>query len=189
MISFFGPSGSGKSTCRHIAEAYLRDQGYITHNIDVAYPLRCIQAYTYEIFGLNTQDPLGDGFQQDGQLLGFLAKHFEPQLGKTVRKFFSTIRPQIGDNDLVAFINTDCRNNAYQALKDEGFQFIKVDVFPDILNRRRQSRGDLTPFDYQSSVESYDQIEASYVLPNNNTVLALQEKIQKILDNLMASDT
>ena len=188
MISFFGPSGSGKSTCRLIAEAYLRDKGYLTHSLNVAYPLRCIQAYAYDLFELGKQDPSDEDFRQDGKLLGFLAQHFESHLGPMMSKRLDLVRPHIGEDDLVAFINTDCRNNAYKDLKDEGFLFIKLDVFPDILNRRRRSRGDLTPFDYQSSVEAYDQIVAGYVLPNNGTIDSLTEKIQKILDDLLSKD-
>ncbi len=184
MISFFGSSGAGKSTCYEYAEAYLESFGYKVFRANVARPLREVQSYAYKTFGKEYQDPDDPAFRQDGQLLGFLAKHFEERLGPC---FKNSIEKILSENrsKKIAIINTDCRNNSYEYLLKMGFDFIRVETPPDTLTLRRRLRGDLTPFEHTSSVEQYDLIKPRLTISNDGTREELKEKIFVSLDILL----
>ena len=51
LISFVGPSGSGKTTAAKYAEEFLRREDVCASKLDVAEPLRSIQAFAYQKFG------------------------------------------------------------------------------------------------------------------------------------------
>ncbi|MBI3632140.1 MAG: hypothetical protein HY225_01710 [Candidatus Vogelbacteria bacterium] len=184
LISFFGPSGSGKSTCYKFAEDYLLKERYTVFHVNVATPLRNIQSYAYKIFGKVNMDPFSQDFKQDGQLLGFLAKHFESHLGQIFREAVENILKQ-GPDQKIAIINTDCRNNAHNVLEDLGFVFVRMETNAEILSERRKARGDLTPFDHTSSVEQYNNIKEACVIKNNRTLEYLRDNVENVLKNLL----
>lgn len=183
LISFTGPSGAGKSTCYKYAENLLR-LGYQVHQLDVARPLRLVQNYAYGIFDKDSpgdpDDPIN--FKQDGALLSFLAKHFENVLGAYFLKKFTTITAMEKTSvQPMAIINTDCRNNLYDLLDSLGFVFVGLEVRPDILTNRRATRGDLSPYDEQKSVEQYDRIKTSHTISNNGTLEELEKQVHDII--------
>lgn len=184
-IAFVGPSGVGKSTCYRLAKSILEEAGFVVFRCDVAYPLRCIQSYAYETFGLaNPGDPDDPAdFRQDGALLGFLARHFEGRLGlvaaERVRYLCTRYREQI------AIINTDCRNNAYPALKQLEFIFVRLEVDPEVLKTRRAAREDLLPFDHAAAVEQTNLIEPAYAVENNGTLEDLQREVRRVVSEIL----
>ena len=183
FISFFGPSCAGKTTSYKYAADFLMDRGFEVLRMDVAYPLRCIQSYAYELFGMDHPgDPAEpETFKQDGALLGFLARHFESSFEHSIRHFLASIGMQSGK---LCVVNTDCRSNAYEALRGNGFVFIRVKARSDIIAGRKLMRGDLTPFK-NLNVEAVDAIEASYEIDNNGTLDDLNEQIVRVLSEII----
>lgn len=185
LISFFGPSGAGKTTCYKYASEFLKNYGFEAYRVDIAYPLRRIQSFSYELFGKNcpgkSEEP--ENFKQDGTLLGFLAKHFEKNFEYSARKAIFEICGRCIDN--YAIINTDCRNNTYQILKELGFIFVKVTADKNVLAKRLALRKDLTSFDYKANVEKYNIIQSAYIIDNSDTLENLEIKIKKILSDIL----
>lgn len=180
LISFYGPSGSGKSTCFEYALPVLESLGFEVYRCDVAYPLRRIQNYAYELFGKakpgNPEDPVK--FRQDGAFLSFLANHFSDRLGPLFEKRAEELlgRPS---HKAIALVNTDCRNNAYPVLAEMGFRFVKIEVRADILDVRRKERGDITYTDYEAEVEKYNLISPANVIWNNGTKDFLKKMVEE----------
>lgn len=82
---------------------------------------------------------------------------------------------------------TDCRMpNEYQALKDKGFIFIKIEVDEFIRLERLLDRGDIfTTGDLKHSTEShYDTFECDYSLFNNGSALQTYRFADNILVNI-----
>ena len=179
LISFYGPSGSGKSTCYEYALPVLESLGLEVHRCDVAYPLRRIQNYAYELFGKEKPGNPDDStkFRQDGVFLSFLAKHFSDRLGPLFLKRAEELLSR-NSSSVVALVNTDCRNNAYPVLAEMGFRFVKLEVRADILDARRKERGDITYTDYESEVEKYNLISPSDVIWNNGTKDSLKKMVE-----------
>lgn len=184
FISFYGPSGSGKSACYKYAARFFKKNSYKVYRADVAYPLRRIQKYAYKLFDRDTQNPRSENFKQDGLLLGFLAKYFESNLGihavNQVKKILA-----LNKTRKLAFINTDCRNNAYDYLRAMGFIFVKLNVNFNILTKRRAKRKDISTFDYESDVEKCEKIKFNYVIENNGSLNNLRDQIFKIVKKIM----
>ena len=182
LISFVGPSGSGKSTCFEYAKPPLQKMGFLIYRCDVAYPLRLIQKYAHQTFGLESPgDPENSvGFTQDGQLLAFLAGHFEGYLGACAKKRIEELHHK-NQNYPIVIVNTDCRNNAYPTLQRLGFVFIEVSVTPEILAKRRKERGDKTPFDHTAAVEQYNLIRPTYRIENNGTKEDLKNAVENVI--------
>jgi len=183
LISFFGPSGAGKSTCFSYANSLLR-LGYQVHQLDVAKPLRLVQKHAYQIFG---RDPPGNPdqpavFRQDGQLLSFLAKHFENDLGAYFLKELAKItEAEKKSQQPMAIINTDCRNNMYELLQTLGFVFIRLDVQSELLQKRQIERGDLSPYHPRKAVEQYNAIKPAYIIKNNGSLRELESQVHEII--------
>lgn len=176
-LSFFGPSGSGKSTCFRMAEDAIRERtGWHVYRADVAKPLREIQWAAYLKMGLVEPWHSEDDMPQDGQLLSFLASHFEPRLGKACCSFVDSVSQSRPARD-AAFVNTDCRNNAYDALHDLGFWFVRVEAAADIIRERIARRGDSTPYDPSAAVEQIDKIRPHWTLHNDGTLDELRERV------------
>lgn len=176
-VAFVGPSGSGKSTCRRYAFDIIRDTYYpiILHRADVATPLHEIQHEAYGKFGIVTRE----GGRQDGKLLAFLAEHFEQYLGS----YFIRQVNETSSNDILgAFVNTDCRDNAYTTLYDAGFWFIKMRTPPSLIKERLDKRGDFTEPPIGSSVESTGKIVPHWWIANDGSLEALQAEIIHAID-------
>ena len=184
LISFFGPSGVGKSSCLNFAGKYLESKGCEVFHVNVAYPLRSIQAYAYKVFGKGKQCPDDANFKQDGRLLGFLAQHFEDRLGPTFELEVKRVLKDFSGNN-IAIVNTDCRNNAHKTLKRLGFVFVKIDIEHKILKERREKRGDLTPFNHKSLVEQIDKIIPSHTIANDGTLTELKKAVCETLDKIL----
>lgn len=183
LLSFVGPSGAGKSTCFAYALSLLR-LGYQVHRLDVAKPLRMMQAYIYTVFGKNSPGQSDDpvNFKQDGQLLQFLAQHFEADLGAHfLKEFTAIVETEKTSPQPLAIINTDCRNNMYALLVSLGFVFIKIEVEPEILKTRRTRRGDLSPYNIQKAIEQCECIQPAYTIKNNHSLEELEKQVHEIV--------
>jgi len=178
-ICFFGPSGSGKSTCFEFARDAVR--GHIAHppkivRADVASPLREAQWLVYLKMGLIRGDMMTkpDQMPQDGKLLSFLASHFENNLGPACAAWVESMSE--AHRRCIAFINTDCRNNAYESLHDAGFWFVRVKADEKSIRERLAERGDLAPYP-KSEVERTDGIEPHFTVQNDGTKDELRETV------------
>jgi len=173
-ISFFGPSGSGKSTASQCSRKIFGEllPIYWFKECDVAEPLHIIQNHIYREMGIKSMS-------QDGELLQYLAEKFEKDLGPKcvdrVRKFVYAYQGK------VICVNSDCRNNAYKCLKDNGFVFVRIQTDPFIRASRLSERGDITIANNSNSVEGIDQIEANYTIFNDGTLDSLNEHIRDLL--------
>ena len=181
-IAFVGASGSGKSTCLQFAFDAIREtcDPVIVHRADVAAPLHEIQHEAYGKFGIidREETPI-EGMGQDGKLLAFLAKHFELQLGPCcIRWVDETSRK----DSRAAFVNTDCRDNAYKALHDAGFWFVHVRTSPDTIKERLNEREDRTEAPDGSPVESIGAIAPHWRVNNNGSLEALQAEVIHAID-------
>lgn len=84
---------------------------------------------------------------------------------------------------------TDCRMpNEYQALKDRGFKFIRVQVDADVRKQRLLARGDkFNEDDLNHHTESfYNQFECDFTIHNNTTQLEAYVQLDSILESIMA---
>ena len=179
-ICFFGPSGSGKSTCFGFAEDAIRERVDGNPKIvraDVAAPLREAQWSVYLKMSLipNGMMTKPDQMPQDGKLLSFLASHFEKYLGPTCAGWVESMSKACHGH--IAFVNTDCRNNAYESLHDAGFWFARVMTGEKLVSERLAKRGDIAPYDLQSKVEQTDGIEPHFTVENNGTLDELRESV------------
>lgn len=178
-ICFFGPSGSGKSTCFEMARDAIAERigkGVRVYRADVARPLHEIQQNAYTKLGLAVPKQRLEDMRQDWTLLAFLASHFESHLGKACYAFVDDVSQAHPGRD-AAFINTDCRNNAYDSLHDLGFWFVRVATDEEVVRERLAERQDITPCDMSAAVEQTDKIEAHWTLKNNGTPEELREMV------------
>ncbi len=172
-VCFFGPSGSGKSTCFRFAEDAMRERIAGKPQIaraDVAAPLREAQWSVYLKMGLIPGGMMTkpDQMPQDGRLLSFLASHFENGLGPTCASWVESMSKACDGH--IAFVNTDCRNNAYESLHDAGFWFVRVMTDDRLVRERLAERGDIAPYDSRSEVERTDDIEPHSTIRNDGTL-------------------
>lgn len=179
-ICFFGPSGSGKSTCFGFAEEAIRERVDGKPKIvraDVAAPLREAQWSVYLKMGLipNGMMAKPDQMPQDGKLLSFLASHFSNDLGPACASYVEAMSNGYWAD--IAFVNTDCRNNAYESLHAAGFWFVRVKTDEGLVRERLAKRGDITPYDQKSEVERTDGIEPHFTVENNGTLDELREAV------------
>lgn len=179
-ICFFGPSGSGKSTCFEMAKDAIAERvnrGISVYRADVARPLHEIQWSAYIKLGLaNPPQDRFEDMRQDGALLSFLASHFESHLGEAYYAFVNDIS-QANPGRAAAFVNTDCRNNAYGSLRDLGFWFVRVAADESVIRERLVGRRDVTPYDMSAAVEQIDGIDPHWTVENNGTLGELRNAI------------
>jgi len=178
-LSFFGPSGSGKSACFGMAEDAIRERagGHVkVYRADVAGPLREIQFVAYRSMGLADPGRGAEDMPQDGRLLSLLASHFEPHLGRACCSLVDSVSQAHPARD-AAFVNTDCRDNAYDALHDFGFWFVRVEADADTVRRRVAQRCDLSPYDPGAAVERTGGIRPHLTLRNDGTLGELREAV------------
>lgn len=181
LIAFVGPSGVGKTTAYRFAHEHLLAREYIPVRVDVAEPLREIQAFAYRRFGRsdpgNPRQP--DVFQQDGKLLQALAQHFEGDLGPDVTwRVQQVLKLRPGH---IAVINTDCRDNAYPALKALGFTFVRLEAESRLRTARRLRRGDLNPADPDHPIERTWLVKADYHILNEGSETELSDRIAEVI--------
>jgi len=179
-ICFFGPSGSGKSTCYKFAEDAMCERIDGEPRIvraDVALPLREAQWSVYLKMGLirGSMMTKPDQMPQDGKLLSFLASHFEKNLGPACTSLVESMSEAYHGH--IAFVNTDCRNNAYESLHDAGFWFIRVNTDEKLIRERLAERGDINSYDLTSEVERIDNIEPHFTIRNDGTKDELREAV------------
>ena len=171
LISFFGKSGSGKSTAAELVREYLDEQGIRSEKIGVAQPLHEMQKACYSVLGIEVVG-------QDGKLLQFLAGHFEKEM---LKNFEERLKVILNYQGRLVIINHDCRDNAYEILRRNGFIFVKI--VTDDLNRslRLDKRLDVSRGDVSSEV-----IKPDYWVDNNGTINELEESLIIILTNLLS---
>lgn len=83
---------------------------------------------------------------------------------------------------------TDCRMpNEYKALKERGFEFIRIQVDADVRKQRLLDRGDkFTDDDLKHHTESfYAQFECDFTIHNNTTQKEAYQQLDSILESLM----
>lgn len=83
---------------------------------------------------------------------------------------------------------TDCRMpNEYQALKNRGFKFIRIQVEPEVRKQRLLDRGDkFTEDDMKHHTESfYNQFECDFTIHNNTTQLEAYQQLDSILESII----
>jgi hypothetical protein len=119
---------------------------------------------------------------QDGRLLSFLASHFGPHLGRACCSFVDSVSqshrgwgtawsPSAANPAReAAFVNTDCRDNAYDALHDFGFWFVRVEADAETVRGRIARRGDSSPYDAAAAVERIGGIRPHLTLRNDGTL-------------------
>lgn len=178
-ICFFGPSGSGKSTCFRFAEDAMHERIVGEPKVvraDVAAPLHEAQWSVYLKMGLIPNGMTKpDHMPQDGKLLSFLASHFKKDLGPACAGYVEAM--SAGHNGRIAFVNTDCRNNAYESLRDAGFWFVRVRTDEKLVRERLAERGDITPYDPHSEVGRTDNIEPHFTVQNDGTTDELRDAV------------
>jgi cytidine deaminase len=177
-VCFFGPSGSGKSTCAEISEGIFKRRNFRVERVNVAQPLHDVQTYSYLRFDL-------DNTGQDGELLQFLAHHFEAMLGPCFRNRVLKLESKFSGTRL-AIINSDCRNNSYSYLRDLNFIFIRVLSDPDTIEKRLGKRGDITLAEKNKSVEQINLIRPDIILDNNGTIGELETRIENLFENTLS---
>jgi len=177
-LSFFGPSGSGKSTCFGMARDAIHERvGHVAvYRADVAGPLRDVQLAAYQRMGLADPKQSAEDMPQDGRLLSLLASHFEPHLGRACCSFVDSASQAQQARD-AAFVNTDCRDNAYGALHDFGFWFVRVEADADTVRERVSRRADLSPYDPAAAVERIGGIRPHLTLHNDGPLGELREAV------------
>ncbi len=174
-ICFFGPSGSGKSICAKFSLNYFKKKNLRAKQLNIAKPLHNIQKYAYSKFFINCQG-------QDGILLQFLAKHFEPNLGPSYQKQIVKLQANYQGQNLI-IINSDCRNNAYIYLQQLNFIFIKVSTKLEIISKRLDKRGDISLASKSHWVEQTNLIQPDFVIHNNGTKHDLKYSLEKLFDS------
>ena len=177
-LSFFGLSGAGKGTACTLASLYIRQKEPFAEFFyaDVASPLHKIQQFIYSQFGLKNSG-------QDGKLLQFLAKNYQNELQENISKRIDDFLKENEEAECPLYVlNSDCRNNAYNVLKDKGFIFIKIDTSLESLNIRREKRGDISLASLENQVEQICDIVPDYVVQNNSTIEDFEKEIQKTIE-------
>lgn len=86
-----------------------------------------------------------------------------------------------------SIVVTDCRMpNEYQALKDRGFKFIRIDVDDETRVQRMRDRGDtFTEKDLLHHTEQhYSEFECKYHIDNSGSKESAYEQLDRIMDRL-----
>lgn len=87
---------------------------------------------------------------------------------------------------------TDCRMpNEYKALKERGFNFIRINVDEEVRKQRLLNRGDkFTETDMKHHTESfYSKFECDYTITNNGTQEEAYRQLDEVLDKLTREKT
>lgn len=172
-ICFFGPSGSGKTTAFKFAQEWFhKEKNLYACQVDVASVLREIQVDVHKHLKLPSSGSFlfPETFPQDAKLMEFLAENYESAMLEVFRTSCNSARLHaLIQNRNYVIINTDCRNNAYQVLKELSFIFIKVETEESLRTERLATRKDFSKSS-ESSVNCCDQIRENFVLSNNGTL-------------------
>ena len=188
-IYLFGSSGSGKSTAAKLMVKIIEEKypEYLFHLISA-------KDETQDMATTITQTSGGLdmlSIYKASQAVVFFrivceqAEHFEQQLGeKCVDRVQQSIGLQSVDQNLV-FINSDCRNNAYEFLKNAGFVFAKVYTSSGIIRKRRSGRNDIGKFDFKNPVEQIDQIREDFCIDNSRFLDDLSKNVNRFLRKVL----
>lgn len=171
-ICFLAPSGYGKSTASEILESE-----YNAKVIKIAKPLYELQSDFYNKLGIDI------GNKQDGELLQFYGYKVRKESPKyLLQSFYEYMSACEGVSEVI--INDDCRPMDYEALKEMGFIFVKI-------NGYKRDRDDHVKANSKSSLEWQDSIPYDYEIENFgsmeeyvDSVLKLVDKIKKDTKNL-----
>jgi len=182
-ICFFGPSGSGKTTAMNMAYGYLASELGNRSNtlfLNVSTPLHSIQNDIYKKLNL-------PNISQDGQLLQFLVEHFGIEVLLVLfKKELNRFLLENEDADKPLFIlNSDCRNNAYDTLKEHGFIFIKVMTDYKIRAERLGERQDMSRADLNKKYEQTSGMIEDYIIYNNGKKWELREEVKNTMEHLL----
>lgn len=87
-----------------------------------------------------------------------------------------------------AIVITDCRMpNEYEALKERGYTFIRINVDAEVRKQRMKVRGDsFTENDMKHHTETfYDSFECDYEISNNGTLDDLKHEIDSVMNQII----
>jgi len=187
-LGLFGTPGAGKSTTCQMVVNYCLVNNITVLRIKLADPLYEAQSLIYGVAGLK----LEDFYQQDGELLNFLGyylRKLNPKvlLDKFSLKLASFIEdlssPEINSGLIIC---DDLRQPDAKFLKKKGFTLIKIVANPDLCERRRSARGDKSLGSSTHLTEQgLDEIQPDYSLENNESLMALQEKVRMLLGDIL----
>ncbi|MFW6130211.1 MAG: hypothetical protein ACOC56_03430 [Atribacterota bacterium] len=183
-VAFVGPSGSGKDTSASLLQNFLKEKSIFSLRKDVAAPLHDMQEYIY-----NTLETKPEG-EQDTELLAFLAGKFKKDIIRLFHEEIESIKKNIVEKnlyDIIAIINSDCRDNAYQSLKNQGFIFVKVST--DYIKRINRVRTRDKIKICKNSLDSTSKIKEDYIIYNNNSIEDLQQSIIKLWPKIFSHFT
>ncbi|WP_144509843.1 hypothetical protein [Bacillus sp. FJAT-22090] len=136
----------------------------------------------------------GDGTSKNRQLLQAIGTKFrEIDAEVWIKKMFQDIDAEADMRRKLKYskefiVVTDCRMpNEYQALKDKGFTFIRVQTDEAVRQARMIGRGDtFSNKDMKHHTETfYDQFKCDYTISNNGTVEEAYESLDRIIDELL----
>lgn len=171
-ICFLAPSGYGKSTASKFIESEFNAKV-----IKIGKPLYDLQSEFYNRLGID----IGD--RQDGELLQFYGYKVRKESPKyLLNTFYEYLCNCEGVSDVL--INDDCRPMDYEALKEMGFVFVKI-------NGYKRDRDDHVQVDSKSSLEWQCSIPYDYEVDNFGTmeeyadnILSLVRKINRERNSL-----
>lgn len=167
-LCLVAPTGSGKSTvAKYISRVY---GGEI---LKIAKPLYELQHHFYRQIG---HECLG----QDGELLQFFGAKIEKERPGWLARQFLT---EVDASGCSLIVNDDCRANSFEALKQAGFIFIRINTSRKFRNSRL--RNDHTKVDDEHPVEfGIDSLAADYELDNNGTLEETYRAVDSLMQNL-----
>lgn len=162
-ICFLAPSGYGKST----ASEFIKSE-FNASVVKIAKPLYELQSDFYKKIGIE----IGD--RQDGELLqfyGYKIRKENPEY--LLHTFYDNV--SIFDSEII--INDDCRPMDYEALKEMGFVFVKI-------NGYKRDRDDHVKADDKSSLEWQDSIPYDYELDNYGSIEEYKQSILELINRI-----
>lgn len=177
-IAFFSPAASGKD---FLADYMVKKYGYTRYAF--ADNVKSVaKTWFPELFGDGKEKPrwllqkIGTMFRDIDEDVWIKALFNNIDKVANLRKRYGEIKEYI--------VITDCRMpNEYQALKERGFIFVRIDVDEKVRQQRMKDRGDkFSSEDMKHHTESfYDTFDCDYTIQNNGKA----EDAYKQLDNIM----
>ncbi len=165
MICFLAPSEYGKNTAIKILKKHYR-----IVNIKLAAPLYKLQKHFYKFIHTRMHG------EQDGELLQYLGRKIRAENPEFIIDTFKQKLKKY-KNFKGIITNDDCRTPDFDALKQLGFIFVKINGF-------KRNRHDHTKSDTASYLEWHNDIPHDYEVNNlgtmeeyENNLIILMKKI------------
>lgn len=125
------------------------------------------------------------------QMIGTMFREIDPEIW--IKLLFQEIDNNKEDAKRYGYADesiviTDCRlPNEYEALKERGFIFIRINVDEEIRKQRMIERGDLfKDEDMTHHTESfYDTFDCDYEVENNGTLEEFKEQLNIVMNSII----